>query len=338
MSNQHQITHDNHIVPQFYLRSWSKNENTVNCYHTVRHNEGQRKWSLPGIKNMPVWRDLYTQTIDGVEDDSIERFFGTLESNATSAIEKLRLDCDVLESEKKSLVDLAIAQMVRTPSWIAEQNEVLGNAFKAATEETVQQVFEKAKTVTFATLQRETGSLNDSLESTPFPPPPIEITIDQNRNALITELSVGQRSALYAMGRIINGDVAKTLRSYPWSLLRFPDGLELPTSDNPFTRLKKLSDGTYATNCGIGVPGTLLLMPVTPNWLLATEVGYGIVEQSKLDDQRICALIVRAIVENADLYIYSRIQDPIIELIRPSIVNPEYLRTLDKNRRMWLGT
>ena len=339
MSTHRQITHDNHTVPQFYLRKWSNNGNTVNCYHVVRHNEGQRKWTSAKIKSMSVWRDLYTQTNDGKDDDSIERFFQRCEERAAKAIDNLIANGEVGESEMADLVDFAIAQMVRTPKWLAEQNDVIAGLFPSTTEEIYGELFDKVGHST-PTMQTTSKDLNNVVAegATPFPPPPLEITIDEERNRLISELPIGQRSALYAMGRVLKGNVAKVLRSYTWNLLRFPNGLELPTSDNPFTRLKRVSANTYTTDCGVGVKGALLFMPLTPNWLLATEVGIGKVEQSRLEDQAVCALIFRAIVENAHHYVYSKRRDDTIELIRRSVVNKEYLQEYEEAKKNWLGT
>ena len=117
-----------------------------------------------------------------------------------------------------------------------------------------------------------------------------------------------------------------------------PEGVVLPTSDNPFTRLKKLPNNEYTTNCGVGEVGVLLFMPITLDALLATEVGYGKPEQWRFNDRTICALIVRAIVENAYCYVYSCGEDKAIERIRPSVVDPVYLEKLEQVKKGWYGT
>ena len=114
--------------------------------------------------------------------------------------------------------------------------------------------------------------------------------------------------------------------------------MELPTSDDPFVRLKLLPSGRYSIRCGVGEPGALLFMPITPRYLLATAVGCKRLNQSLLKNSAYYELVYRAIVENAYRYVYSLKRDNAIEVIRPSVVDPKYLQELNEAKKRWFGT
>lgn len=62
MGSTRQITRDNHYVPQFYLKRWSKNGNTINVYNARRYvyadNQDER---VVGWRPQRVDVDLFDQ-------------------------------------------------------------------------------------------------------------------------------------------------------------------------------------------------------------------------------------------------------------------------------------
>lgn len=334
---QRQTTHNNHTVPRFYLRRWSNNGSTVNCYHAIRHDEKQKLWTSMPIKKATVWRDIYTQVNNGHDDDSIELFFQECEDKASTIIEAIELGHNINEEEIGVLVDFAITQMVRTPQWIVEQNNTIANIFGPATKEVIQKLHAEVASGNFPAKDTSTEEQLD-FDSTPFPPPPLGFSLDEKRMEVVSTLSVGQQSSLFAIGRTLKGSVAKIMQSYSWVLLETKDGNELPTSDDPFVRLKIGPAGRYSIRCGVGVQGALLFMPITPHHLLATVVGNKKLDSSFLESTYAYEYIYRSIVENADRYIFSKKRNTAIESIRPSVVNPDYLQDLDEAKKNWLGT
>lgn len=337
MNKPKQITRDNHTVPQFYLRRWSKNGNSINCYHTIRHNRGQRKWTSAAIKNMPIWRDIYTLDQHGELDDSIEQYFCHCEERASQAVAKLESQHALTRNELLDLVDFAIAQMVRTPSWATQSNDIIANSFESVSHETFQKLLEEAAAGILHPITNDTRDMENP-DAPPFPPPPLDIEINEDCNEIVTRLRIGQTSSLYAMGRALTGDVAKTMRKHSWSLLEMPNSLELPTSDNPFVRLAVLPSGDIHLDVGVGIKGALLFMPITPRYLLATEVGFGAINPAYFDNENNQKLIIWAIANNAHRYIFASVKDPSIEAIRPSIVDPEYLQSLSQAQSDWMGS
>ena len=125
-------------------------------------------------------------------------------------------------------------------------------------------------------------------------------------------------------------------RHYSWELLKVPDDVFLPTSDNPFCTFRVRWDGNVDHGMGVGVSGTHIVMPITPTWLLHTCVGY---EAPKciLEETPAFWDITRAvIIKTAHRYVYATCKDPEIEKMRPSLVAPEYLAAYDKAMENWM--
>lgn len=73
--SEKQITHNNHYVPQFYLKNWSEDRNTIFTYPLLVSNENVPYWNRESIRNIAVWRDLYTRKIEQQEIDDFESWF-----------------------------------------------------------------------------------------------------------------------------------------------------------------------------------------------------------------------------------------------------------------------
>ncbi len=329
---------NNHFVPRSYLKQWSNNGNTVWCYDTIVPTEHEKVWKSKGVGGLAYWRDFYTQVgEDDSIDDSIETLFGEqYEEPAGYALKTLR-DGGVLSSEEMAaIVDFAILQMVRTPAWYGKANRMMLDGFKPATTETLSKL---EADYAFGLLDTKSPPKNSAQLSdpAPFPQFDFEVDIDGDAGEITVSMELGRKNYLASLGYALKGNIGNLMRGYSWSVVEMPQGVILPTCDNPFVRCAIGRDGELSLDGGLGVKGTDLFMPLTPRRLLFTEVGNeGVLDSERLvQEPWIVDILVRAIVQNATRYVYDCSRRGEIVQMRPRRVDPEYCSRMADSMRRW---
>ena len=319
-SQQKQITHDNHYVPQFYLKQWSTNGHSLWCYDTVVEDRRVKIWKRSPIKSAACWRDLYTLTNSDGPTDDIERYFDKhVENNAKSIFEKIRDSQPLANSEMEQLIHYLAAQLTRTPHWFKYANELIRRMFPRIFEQEYTKLENKIKNKgaeKFHSQQAPTENNND-----PFPKIPIKANINSAESTITAEIALGNRSALASTGVIMNKDglVYQALHRQQWVILESP--VNLPTSDNPVVYFGKYENDRLSFDVGIGTNNVDIAFPLTPKHLLFTEVGQSREALINLENYpRFWNCIQEAIIKGAWRYIYAKEQIPNIEQIRPRTV------------------
>ena len=336
MTQAKQKTRNNHYVPQFYLKQWSNNGNSVLCYDTIVRHEGQKIWRSVAIKSIACWKDFYSQRQDGEIDDSIEQYIEKhYETPAKACLQKLNDGVQLAGADLICLVDFAILQMVRTPAWYNKTNAITAELFADVMEESVRGTLEDFEANRLDKLSFYSRYAEGSRRE-PFPNAPIETRIDKEKRGIISTISIGRQNYLASMGRALNGEITKKLRSYDWTILKMPEDYDFPTSDNPFTRLEYRGEKGYGLDGGLGVPRVDLFMPLTPKHLLFVEVGSNRkADDYLLWDEATRNMIMRAIIDNAQQYIFSKYKDDAIVAMRPRRIDPNYVDAMYENVMYW---
>jgi hypothetical protein len=70
-----QVTHNNHFVPQSYLRRRSEDRHRIWCYRILVSQKKVHEWKLQSLEGAAFRRDLYTDLVGGQE---IDAFFNGL--------------------------------------------------------------------------------------------------------------------------------------------------------------------------------------------------------------------------------------------------------------------
>lgn len=319
-------------MPQFYLKQWSSNGNDICCYDTLVPNERVRLWGRSHIKSTACWPDLYTQERGGVDDDTIERFFGReFESNARRVFEKIDGERFLDPADMNVLIDYVAAQMVRTPAWFKFANDLTGDIFVPTAERMFQQMMSYAEEGTLKEKVRERHAI---ARRGPFPDVPIKVAIHEETPEISVETSLGRQTALASSGIALNGAVTETLHSHSWVLLQAP--LALPTSDNPVVKFGQYRDGSLRYDVGIGRANTDIIFPLNPQCLLFTEVGRGSGDMKRITtNDDFWDTILRAITEGARRYIYALKPIDKIESIRPRVVDAKGHREECEAMKRW---
>jgi hypothetical protein len=120
----------------------------------------------------------------------------------------------------------------------------------------------------------------------------------------------------------------KRLPPYRWTILKAPEGVSWPTTDNPLVRLNFHNINQYDFGGGWGVRNGDIFIPLSPQYLLFTCIGRRSWPRGTTLNKGLAILIRKMIVEHADRYVFSQDTSD-IELIRPRTVCREtYSREL----------
>ncbi len=123
---QQNITRANHVLPVCYQQSFTKEDGELFVQFLNR--------DKPPISLHParvgVINDFYTRTVDGVEDDGIEKFFSTFVEGDYATVAKrmkeLKGDFVLQPDEIPVLLKFVVAQIVRTEAHLECVNQQAG--------------------------------------------------------------------------------------------------------------------------------------------------------------------------------------------------------------------
>ncbi|MBR3312865.1 MAG: DUF4238 domain-containing protein [Atopobiaceae bacterium] len=327
---------NNHYVPRMYLRQWSSNGNTVWTYDTVVRSERQRVWESKGIGGLAYWRDFYTQVNDDdTIDDSIETLFGDeYESRAGNALKKVRGNEALTPDDMSVLVDFAVLQMVRTPTAYLNNQMAMELAFYSAASKTANRFLELEHDPTF---NENAPALAEALQpnSSPFPQWEFSITMDESTGEYTYSMPMGRKNYLASIGHTLNGETGSRIRGYNWSVIAMPEGVVLPTCDNPFVRVD-LSGLSRDSLIHYGLPRCAnCFMPLTPRHLLFADAGGGLNANGLVSDIKLLKWVSGLVVQNALRYVYDCERSDWIVKLRPRRVDPEYCEKMDDVMMYW---
>jgi hypothetical protein len=331
-----QITHHNHFVPQSYLRRWSDDGHHVWCYRILVPNKKAPEWVLKPVHGVAYHRDLYTASMGGKDIDEFERWLETeFETPAQIAIDRA-IHGDILSSSDwERLIRYMAAQQVRTPQ---NYNESI-KRWNDQIPELIQKTLDNAMRE-YAEAKRAGKKL--IAEDTPIKNPyedVIKVKIDPYARPATNEAEVsitvlaGRRLWLDGQRHILTG-VVKVLASHNWSVVEAANKVEWITSDDPVIRLNYYADGSYDFKGGWGRDGTDIFMPLSPKYLLFTEVGKDLPKRFTASDLHTYQ-IQRSIAKGAHRMIFAHKQIPFINQLCPRIDNREMYREENEAWRKW---
>lgn len=330
-----QRSRDNHFVPQFYLKRWSTNGNTVWDYRTIVHHPNEPVWKRSSIKNSACWKDLYTQHNQETIHTEIEDFFSiNVETPSIPAFQKIDNGESLNSRDISTLVNLLIAQLFRTPYAMFKEARIIRGSFAKVVQKTAETVALELSSGNIASNMMNRGNYAGNR---PFPATPLSYKLDRSTDEMRVSTTLGRQQFLSAFGNLYNGVVGEALRSYLWRIIRLPIGVELPTSDNPVAvfGLSPL-DGRIVFDVGIGVPNAIIIFPLDTRHMLFTQVGIPAYQLLKFEpNTHYSDLFIRAIIQNAGLHIYAKKKIRPILNIRPREIDSKKATELLMVRQNW---
>lgn len=313
-----QLRKDNHYVPQLYLKQWSLN-GKIPTYRLLVPNDNCHMWKDHSIKGIAFHQHLYTYVAAQGETDEFERWLDReFESPAEEAIDRVIKGLQLSQDHWALLIRFLAAQDVRTPARLKQ--------FLAREGETLQSLLDETLTSSVAELEKAVQlgihlsapkkAMNDIF--------PFKITVERNADGggIIRAKTVVGRQLWLACSRHMLTETLSHLMAHRWTILRAPDGVSWPTSDNPVIRLNFVDASNYNFLGGWGRKNGEILLPLSPKHLLYTKIGSRTFQRGTVLDVGTALLLRRMIIEHADRFIFAYEQGD-IHLIRPRKVCPE---------------
>ena len=136
-----QTTHNNHYIPQFYLKNWSQDGVSIFAYSLLVPDSRIPYWSRKRIKSTAVWNDFYTRNEGKKEIDDFEKWFDReFESPVKMVFNDLLKSRNLDEDKSKKLSRFVGAQYLRTP---ARLNDLMAR-WRTEMPQLVEDVLQKA--------------------------------------------------------------------------------------------------------------------------------------------------------------------------------------------------
>ncbi len=322
-----QITHNNHYVPQFYLKQWSRDGSTVKVYDTIVCHENVRLWRKQGIKNCAYMRDLYTTVVNSEPFDGFEKELSDkYEAPAQPALRRVSEGVSLREGDMTALVNLLIAQLFRTPAAYSFLMDLYERSVNVAISETLNEL-------SF----RDVDGANDAAKSlsacrvtTGLAHPegfPLNVATNHDKGFVSVRSYTGRQPFLLMLEQYFKGDVAACLHSKRWRIFRLPFNCEVPTCDNPVVVAKPISFNRIdrGLHLGLDTPGVIVFMPLAPCTVIAAGMGWSRMDSSYIPiGPKLARFFRTGIVHNATRYIYALEEMPEVVKIRPRIIDKNF--------------
>ncbi|WP_160105642.1 DUF4238 domain-containing protein [Pseudomonas izuensis] len=320
---------DNHYVPQFYLRQWAVDKK-INTYRLLVQNQNIPHWKSHSVRGIAYLQHLYTYvTNQGLTDEFEVWLDREFESPARPVLTKALSSERLVPSEWKTLVKYLAAQDLRTPARLIETQRRLNQTLPGIFDEVLRRSIndlERAAQRGEKLIRPERFSTYD---------PPIQVTIqrspDGDGGTVQAEMLNGRLHWISHLRHLLSSTVRHILQ-HKWTILRAPPGVVWPTTDDPVIRLNTFEGGRYNFGGGWGSRGTQIFMPLSPNHLMYTQVGFRPLDRDTVVSTEWAHSIRRLIIEHAHRYIFSIDQDPTIPSIRRRLVCP---KRFEDERLMW---
>lgn len=322
-----QISHNNHYIPQFYLKNWSKDGNSIFAYSLLVPDSKIRYWNQKSIKYTAVWNDFYTRNEGEKEVDDFEKWFDReFESPAKIVFEKLLGEHNLNKEESKTLSRFVSAQYLRTPArlntlmtqWRTEIPQILEDTLQKVS----MQLEESPRIISCQPITTEEVKLI-----------PIKISVNKDMQQLEVKTLIGKGMYLFSLKRLLTKTVEVT-ENYKWHVIHAADGISFPTSDDLVICMNYYGDNNYDFKGGWGVKNGNIIVPISPKLLLINEIGNNI-PITQLDYSKQWSIFFRRIIiEHAHRYVYAIEPQKGMLAINPRRVNKVLY---DKEKEMMAG-
>lgn len=268
-----QVTRSNHFVPQGLLRRWSADGQSLQAYDLLVPDRRVPVWKPRSIRASAVQRDLYTLADDGVESDTVERWFAAdIEAPGLEASQKLLSGKSTNADDWHAMIRLYALQLVRTPQDYFEQMQRwerdMPDLLDRTSHEALQQLEDARQEGRALEIPSPDGNLSDLFR----------VEVRRNKRpgtggTLSTTVTLGRRLWLAGIRHLLEGKAMATMLGYHWSVLQPATGFDWPLTDQPALRLGYRGPTSLNFQAGIGQHRADLMMPLSPFHLLHVEVG-----------------------------------------------------------------
>jgi len=330
-----QVTHDNHYVPQLYLKQWSNDGLQVCAYRILVSHDKVPEWSYRSISQVAYLRDLYTEIEDGEEVDEFEKWLETeFETPVQESIRKVLKDNPLSSLDWERLASFLGAQDVRTPLNYLESTErwekTLPNLLQTTLEESVRKLEQKENPDVVNSSSEDVPRLFDNI---------LEIEtvssseLKTGQGYIRAEITTGRKLWLQSQKLVLTKTIT-ALKSHKWCIVRPARGYQWFTSDHPVVKLNYYGKGNYDLKGGWGRKGGNIFMPISPRHLLFTQIGDDLPDRLTLTSDQ-TRQFQGLIAERALRWIFAHKPLKIISKLRPRHVDPVAFKHETEQWKNW---
>ena len=324
--------HDNHFVPCLYLKRFAINGKLWTYPLLVEH-ENVRLWRPSSPRGIGYRAHLYTRMVSGVESDEFEAWLNDeFEQPAEEAIRRATEDLPLTPQHWRALVRFFAAQDVRTPARLLERLQVWNRDVPLMLNDVLRQSVEKLEEA------RRSGVPLTHTKAPHSELLPLRIRTHIEPGAKFgtvrAETVVGRSYWMFGIKRLLS-ETLKVLLEHRWTILRPHNGMCWFTSDDPVIKLNFNSMADYNLGGGWGSTGTELMLPLSPQHLLFTQIGKRPPKRGSQLAERETTIIRTIIAKHAHRLIIAATPDPEVPRLRPRLVNSEFVRNEAEQWRKW---
>jgi hypothetical protein len=324
---------DNHYVSRNYLKRWTSDGVKLWSYRVLVSHADVPLWRRTSTRGIAYHEHLYTKIAASGESDEVERWLGVeFEAPAEEAIEKVVSDKRLTPPDWRLLARFFASQDVRTPARLIENMQ----RWSASLSETVQESMRNSVARLEAMSEEELRAL--SKESAPVDQLPFRAIIEKNPGGpggwIKGSTIVGRGLWIWSIRHVLSSTL-RALYKHRWTILHPPRGMTWFTSDDPVLEVNFNSLKDYTFGGGWGSTGTDLLLPLSPDHLLFTQVGKPVPKRGTRMDVAKATVARRLIAEHAHRHIFARDPDAFVEQIRPRTIDDRALRREGEQWRQW---
>lgn len=310
----------NHYVPQLYLKNWAI-DGKVNVYNNLVSHKNVPLFQKKNISAICYMNFLYANRIKQKDFDEFEQWINNkVEIPYKSTQNKILSNIKLSYDDYQNLSRYVIAQYLRVPKFYALRFKTIVNELEHSFLGITENALEKTNKRIKYKINLDSSSKHNLIEEIPIN---IERQNIDNKKCLQVEALIGRKAWLSSIQRIVEETLGK-LPHYKWQIIKAIEGFEWYTSDNPVTLLNYWSKNQYNFDGAWKVKHTNIFMPISPQYLLFTEVGS---RKKFINTVSTQMFLNKCIIENSFLQVYSNHQDSFIFQTRPRIVDAnEYKR------------
>lgn len=310
-----EIRRNNHFVPKLYLKQWAQ-DGRIPTYRLLVSNEAVPEWRDLSLSKIAFREHLYTYAMAKEETDEFEHWLAEeFENPAVDAIDRVVRDQRLSPEHWRRLVRFAVAQDVRTPvqfkKFVTRQHEQLPRLMQ----ETLERSVKKLEKHQAAKRPLPASSVKDDL----FPSKVIIKHGEGEHGQIGVETVVGRKLWLWAMRHTLTITIDR-ISTNNWNIVRAPEGMSWPTSDDPLIRLNYRGPTDYDFGGGWGVKNTDIFMPLSPMHLLHTCIRGSGWARGATVNRDMAHFLRRIILEHADRYVFA-VDKADVSRLRPRTVS-----------------
>jgi hypothetical protein len=306
----------------------------VMVYKSLVSHENEPIWKPYSISAIAYHSHLYTQILNGKENDELERWFSQeFESPASRVIDAAISDQRLTKEDWYILIRFLAAQDVRTPSRMRQHIEWGMKSAQDVLNKVLDDVKEKLANEGATSLKRETESYQKNPNL--FPLKLItESQPDSDIATLRAETFIGRSSWIHSIRHLLE-NTSHVLHKHKWSIVKPAKGYYWFTSDNPVIKLNYINSLDYDLLGGWGRDKGNIFFPIGPEHAMFTEIGAKPFPKGTRLSVNLTLQLRKFIAENSYRMIFSFYEDPFVLHLKRRVIDNERVKKEREEMQNW---